>query len=605
MGARLGQLRGAGGKTTPVMDKSEDVVGGAKRPPSEAVEMRDAAPEARQGGRSATDHNKAAGGVDRAPASTLSAAPAVSLCQLASADDVARLEGRNPAQLKVVATQVVCELARYRSRGLKVPEVTLEDGVILERPAQVRTLADDESTLLCVLMELVEARRVVLARIGKQSAAAAAGKPGYPDWLTVARIRAMRPGEILRDGGRIGLSVEARTSGLRCFSQRLRVAKTTEHPARRVDVGLGSFPGVSQARALKKVRRLAARNQKLGRKGVHPGKRAGSKAPSFREVAGAYFEQFGGRWKGRGSKAGRWSFFERFVFPEFGDKRIDAVTGPDVVRALLRPSAPDPRMTGSAAFARSALRSVFKWAVAERHVKQKDNPMLAEVVSDLEIIKGQPLPSCDYEDMPENYLKVHLLMQELATGAAPGGQRLVMAALALKTVMVTMLRSQAVTGGRWDELGVLKKLPVWTIPKERMKGKNKERLEPFPVPLTSAMKRVFEEVKKHGAEGPWMFGYCGKGGVVQHVTFHDVFDVREALGFVGKITSHGMRSTITEWGTDHDYVKQIIEIALAHAPKDDTERAYWRGKLVPKRQGMMEKFGRFVSSKVEVLMDGE
>ena len=53
----------------------------------------------------------------------------------------------------------------------------------------------------------------------------------------------------------------------------------------------------------------------------------------------------------------------------------------------------------------------------------------------------------------------------------------------------------------------------------------------------------------------------------------------------GDLTTHGFRSTFRDWCAERTtYARDVAEMALAHAIKDQTEGAYRRGDLFEKRR---------------------
>ena len=57
------------------------------------------------------------------------------------------------------------------------------------------------------------------------------------------------------------------------------------------------------------------------------------------------------------------------------------------------------------------------------------------------------------------------------------------------------------------------------------------------------------------------------------------------------ITVHGFRSTFRDWAAESTaYSGEVVEMALAHAIKNQTEAAYRRGDLMEKRGRLMEEW---------------
>ena len=64
----------------------------------------------------------------------------------------------------------------------------------------------------------------------------------------------------------------------------------------------------------------------------------------------------------------------------------------------------------------------------------------------------------------------------------------------------------------------------------------------------------------------------------------------------GQYTPHGFRSTFRDWAAEeaHGFQNETIELALAHAIKNQVERAYRRGDQLDRRRELMGAWGRYI-----------
>jgi integrase len=61
-----------------------------------------------------------------------------------------------------------------------------------------------------------------------------------------------------------------------------------------------------------------------------------------------------------------------------------------------------------------------------------------------------------------------------------------------------------------------------------------------------------------------------------------------------RVTAHGFRSSFRTWaGEQTAYPRELIEVALAHAVGDETERAYARGDMLARRRQLMEAWSEY------------
>jgi integrase len=73
----------------------------------------------------------------------------------------------------------------------------------------------------------------------------------------------------------------------------------------------------------------------------------------------------------------------------------------------------------------------------------------------------------------------------------------------------------------------------------------------------------------------------------------------ERMGRRGAITSHGFRSSFSDWASEvSPYSSELRETALAHTIGNKAEAAYRRGDALEKRRAMMEAWAQWCEPKV-------
>lgn len=165
-----------------------------------------------------------------------------------------------------------------------------------------------------------------------------------------------------------------------------------------------------------------------------------------------------------------------------------------------------------------------------------------------------------------------------------------MSARALEFTILTAARTSETIYAVWSELDLEAK--VWTVPKERMKGRRVHR-----VPLTDAALKVLETVKPPNGHKPgdWVFPSMFRRG--KPLSTAAMERMLQDMGFGEKATVHGFRSAFRDWAGDQtDHMRDTIEAALAHAVGDETERAYRRGDALEKRRALMEDWAAFLAT---------
>jgi integrase len=160
-------------------------------------------------------------------------------------------------------------------------------------------------------------------------------------------------------------------------------------------------------------------------------------------------------------------------------------------------------------------------------------------------------------------------------------------ARALDFLILCASRSGEVRGMRWNEidLGVAKK---WTVPALRMKGKNPKDHE---VPLTDQAIAILKSMKR-GKPNDLVFPGAKPGEPLS-----DTALLMCLRGIRPGFTSHGFRSTFTDWvGDETEFPRDLREFALAHKIPNEVEAAYRRGDALEKRRQMMADWASYLAS---------
>ena len=124
---------------------------------------------------------------------------------------------------------------------------------------------------------------------------------------------------------------------------------------------------------------------------------------------------------------------------------------------------------------------------------------------------------------------------------------------------------------------------IWTIPASKMKAKRE-----FRVALSSYAINLLKSL-------PVLGEYVLIGSKGQPISQNTMLAVLKRMGYRGKITVHGFRSSFRDYiGEETGHPERLAEHALAHIISDATEAAYARGDQLHKRFELMEDWGRYV-----------
>lgn len=154
--------------------------------------------------------------------------------------------------------------------------------------------------------------------------------------------------------------------------------------------------------------------------------------------------------------------------------------------------------------------------------------------------------------------------------------------LALEFLILTATRTGEVIGAVWDEID--EDAGLWTIPAVRMKAKREHK-----VPLTERCREILARARSIGCGSEYVFPGRSPCKPLSNMIFLMLLR-RKKLD----VTAHGFRSTFSDWAAEETrHPREVVEMALAHAVRNQTKAAYRRGDLLDKRRGLMADWERF------------
>ena len=180
----------------------------------------------------------------------------------------------------------------------------------------------------------------------------------------------------------------------------------------------------------------------------------------------------------------------------------------------------------------------------------------------------------DYRQVPET-------MEALQKSAA-------ISARAVEFACLTACRSGEVRGAVWSEIDLDEKL--WVIPPARMKAGREHR-----VPLCGRAIDIILAMKEISTSTIVFQG--GKDGA--GISDTAMVKVLRTASPDNTVTLHGLRSSFRDWAGDStQHPRDVVEMALAHAIKDQTEAAYRRKDALDKRRILMNDWAEYCSPSV-------
>ena len=383
--------------------------------------------------------------------------------------------------------------------------------------------------------------------------------------LTAATVKSLSKPGMHGDGD--GLYLNVTKTGSRSWVFRYSMA------ARRRDIGLGSFPAISLARA----RTLAGGHRTAVAEGRDPlaekqaAKRKAS-IPTFREAAERTFEANQPRWRNGKHTKSWWQTLERHAMPILGDMPVDQIGREDVLRVLT--PIWGVRME-TARRVRQRIRTVLKWAMAHGYVEHN---AAGEAIDGA--LPPMPRLKAHLRALPYQEVAAALLTVEASRASVP-------AKLCFRFLVLTAARSGEARGAKWHENDMDAR--EWRIPGERMKSG-----EPHRVPLSDAALDVLDQARPlSGGEGLVFPSPMKPGQPMSDMTLTKVL---RSTGLAERATVHGFRSAFRDWaGECTSAPHAVMELSLAHAVGSSVEQAYARSDLIEKRRVLMQQWADFVA----------
>ena len=376
-------------------------------------------------------------------------------------------------------------------------------------------------------------------------------------------------------GGVSGLALQITASGARSWVLRVTVG------GKRRDMGLGA---ASSANGLAEARKKAQAARDKIREGIDPTEQARSarsqlkaqraRALTFKQCAEKYISSHKASWKNE-KHAGQWSAtLETYAYPVMGGLLVRNVDVAHMTRVL------EPiwqEKTETASRLRGRIQAVLDWAAAHGYRPKGLNP--AAWKGHLDKLLPRPSKVARVEH--------HTALPIAEVGSFMAGLRKQegIGARALEFAILTAARSGEVRGATWPEIDLQAKL--WTIGPQRMKAGREHR-----VPLSDAAIKLLKGLPR--VKGLDVVFAGPHGGMLSDMALTAVCRRMKV-----RAVPHGFRSTFRDWASERTNVlRDVAEMALAHAISSKVEAAYRRGDLSEKRRRLMQAWSDFCA-KVE------
>ncbi|MGZ4995977.1 MAG: tyrosine-type recombinase/integrase [Methylobacter sp.] len=346
---------------------------------------------------------------------------------------------------------------------------------------------------------------------------------------------------------------------------------------KRTEMGLGSVSNITLEQAREKAtelrKQLASGIDPLAQRQQQEADRKAQRAKmmTFQQCADAYINAHRAGWKNPKHIQQWQNTLAQYAFPVFGDLDVKAIdTG--LITKCLEPIWLTKNET--AGRVRGRIESVLDWATAHKY-RQGENPARWRGHLDKLLAKPSKIQKTEHHSaLP--YIELNGFIEQLR-------QQDGIAAKCLEFTILTAARTGETIGATWDEIDLSAK--TWTIPAVRMKAEREHR-----VPLSAHALSILNDMAAVRLNN-YVFPGTKKG--LSNMAMLAVLKRMDRAD----ITVHGFRSTFRDWAAESTaYPGEVVEMALAHAIKNQVEAAYRRGDLLEKRSRLMEDWARFCNT---------
>ena len=295
------------------------------------------------------------------------------------------------------------------------------------------------------------------------------------------------------------------------------------------------------------------------------------------------FGEFAAKWQAEARMADstrsmRNSILDRDILPALGRKRL-AEIDPNDLRALCA-KVKDRGAPATAVHIRDIVKQVFGFAIL--HGERVANP--ADEVAPSSISTFVPK---DRALSPAEIRVFHRVMESVATYPT--------IRLALRLILLTLVRKSELTEAKWDEIDFEKAL--WTIPKERMKAGR-----PHNVYLSQQALDIMVALRTCAGGSKYLLpsrydpDRCMSKATLNRVTKLVVERAKELGLPIEPFTVHDLRRTgstiLNELGFNSDW----IEKCLAHEDGRSSRAVYNRAEYGEQRRHMLQEWADMIDA---------
>jgi len=278
---------------------------------------------------------------------------------------------------------------------------------------------------------------------------------------------------------------------------------------------------------------------------------------------------------------------ERDVFPEIGSLPISELKAPAIFDLLK--SVEDRGSIETAKRIRQRISAVFVYAIAKG---MADSDPAEKLGAALKPLRSGRQPAIT------DLARLRKMIADAEEDYARPITR-----LALRLLSLTAVRPSELRGACWEEFEELNgKRPLWRIPAWRMKGDlerkeeiNGDHLVPLPPQCVAVLRALWP------LTGNCDLLFPSNRHAHRPMSENAIGYLLNRAGYHGHHVPHGFRAAFStimnEWaerhGKEHD--RSVIDLMLAHVPKEKVEGAYNRAAYMPRRRELAKVWAEMLT----------
>lgn len=285
---------------------------------------------------------------------------------------------------------------------------------------------------------------------------------------------------------------------------------------------------------------------------------------------------------------------ERDIFPEIGDLPLGMIESPKVLEVL---NAVEQRGAIETAHRlRQRVSDIFVYAIASGIAKADPAASLGKALRKKPRSKKQPAIIDRIRDHGDQIKAVHQMLLDCDDERCRASTK-----FALRLLALTAVRPNEIQNAEWSELEDLDgPEPMWRIPASRMKGDQDRKAEEHgehTVPLSRQAVEVIKALRP--LTGGYKLMFPSERHVHRPISENTLRALLIRAGYYQRHVPHGFRAAFSTIMNERPDKKEgdraVIDLMLAHVPKDKVEGAYNRAGYMPRRRELAQAWADLIA----------